>query len=169
MSWIPSWSTVTDWGAIRHFRTGEFQKDPDKVHPDLVGLLDVYRETLGRQVGILVAWDPPGTGHVEDSAHPKGLAVDFYVPGFPLVEAWLWAERFRWNGIGLYPWWRKTIAPGVQERIPGLHCDLSPRPEHPELGRRWYRDAGGAYHGLDRAFLRRLADDDFPVAPSNST
>ena len=165
---MSEWAAVTDWATIRHFEAAEFQKDSAKVHPDVVELLDEYRDTLGRPVVILVAWDE-ATGHVEDSAHPKGLAVDFYVPGVALVEQYLWAERFRWHGIGCYPWWRKQVAPGVYERIPGLHCDLSPRPEHPELGRRWYRDAAGVYRALDRAFLRQLADDAFPVAPSNST
>lgn len=161
--------TVTDWTTIRHFSAAEWPKDPAKVHPDLVGLLDEYRETLGRPVVILVAWDPPGSGHVEDSAHPEGLAVDFYVPGLALVEQYLWAERFPFLGLGFYPWWRKLVAPGVYERIPGLHADIRAKPEHPHLGRRWWRTQTGEYQALDRAFLRRLADDDFPAAPSNST
>ena len=164
---MSEWAAVTDWATTRHFGPTEWQKDPAKVHPDVVGLLDEYRETIGKPVVILVAWDPPGSGHVEDSAHPKGLAVDFYTVGVALLEQWLWAERFRWTGVGLYPWWRKEVAPGVHERIPGLHCDLSPRPEHPELGRRWWRNAAGIYQPLDRAFLKWLAEDE--AAPSNST
>jgi len=157
--------TPEQWAAIRHFSRDEWPKDPDKVHPDVVGLLDEYRETLGRPVVVLVAWD--SGGHVQDSAHYEGLAVDFYVPNLVLADQWLWLERYDVRGVGLYPWWRRQVAAGVWERIPGLHVDLRGRAEPPTVGRRWWRDVTGEYRAVDRAFLRRLADDDFP--PSNPT
>lgn len=122
--------------------------------------MDDYRGSLGSPVVILVAYDEGG--HEPDSAHyarpgePWSMAVDCYAPKVPLVDQWLTAERFDFRGIGLYPWWRREIQPGVYERIPGLHLDIRPRLEHPTVGRRWTRDEQGVYHPLDARFLRQI-------------
>lgn len=165
---------MTDWTKVVFFQREEWVKNPDRVHADLVYATDEYRRALGRPVVILVAVD--SAGHEPDSAHyptasePWGMAVDLYAPGVLLVEQWLAAERITaFCGVGLYPHWTKQTAPGIRERIPGLHLDIRPKPEHPLIGRRWWRNAAGMYLPLDRAFLRQLADDAFPVAPSNST
>ena len=165
---------IPDWTRVEFFAKSERVKDPDRDHADLVYATDEYRRALGGSVVILVAFDT--AGHETDSAHyptataPYAMAVDLYAPGVPLVEQWLTAERITsLNGLGLYPYWTKQTAPGIRERIPGLHLDIRPKTEHPLIGRRWWRNMAGVYQGLDRAFLRRLADDDFPAAPSNST
>lgn len=165
---------MTEWSRVEFFQKAEWVKDPDRVHAELVYATDEYRRALGRSVVILVAFD--SAGHETDSAHyptatdPYAMAVDLYAPGVPLVEQWLAAERITsFNGVGLYPYWTKQTAPGIRERIPGLHLDIRAKPEHPLIGRRWWRNAAGVYQGLDRAFLRRLVDDEFPVTPSNST
>lgn len=163
-----------DWTRVEFFQKTEWVKDPERVHADLVYATDEYRRALGRPVVILVAFDTGG--HETDSAHyptamePSAMAVDLYAPSVALVDQWLTAERITsFCGVGLYPYWTRQTAPGIRERIPGLHLDIRVKPEHPLIGRRWYRDAAGVYRALDRAFLRQLADDAFPVAPSNST
>lgn len=139
-----------DWSTIRHFTRAEFPKDPDRVSPDVVLLMDEMREAAGVPIIVHVAWDD--SGHVGDSSHYSttrdyAMAVDFHFVGWPLLDQWLFAERFPWNGIGLYPHWN----------APGLHCDLRRLGrDHPHLGKRWWRDADGTYQPLDRALLKRL-------------
>lgn len=133
-----------DWATIRNFKREEWIKDPDKVSWDVVMLLDQMREDSGVPIHINVAWDD--TGHVNDSGHYTTsrdfcTAVDFYFVGMSLLDQWLFAERYPWYGIGVYPFWR----------VPGLHCDLKRiGREHATLGRRWYRNERDEYVPLDR-------------------
>lgn len=136
-----------DWSRIKHFKREEWEKFPDRIHSEVVYLLDEMRQAAGKPIIIHVAADD--SGHVEGSAHyftsqRTALAVDFHVVGMSLLDQWLLAERFPWVGIGVYPGWEH----------PGLHCDLAWR-EHIRLGRRWWRD-GGTYRSLDRDLLTRL-------------
>lgn len=150
---------MMDWTAIKHFTREEWQRDPERVSPDVVMLLDEQRDAHGLMVPgvryvIHVAWDD--AGHVTDSGHytvnrELAVAVDYHMEvggvALPLLEQWLWAERFPWNGIGLYPFWRS----------PGLHCDLRRiGREHAHLGRRWWRDTDGAYKSVDEELIERL-------------
>ena len=139
------------WSSIRHFQPAEWPRDPDRVNPAVVMLADLMREDSGWPIVVHVAWDD--TGHVSGSSHYTAFtdfcsAFDFHFVGPPLLEQWLFAERYPWRGIGLYPHWQ----------TPGLHCDLRTLGrDHPEMGHRWYRDPAGAYKPIDRAFLRTLA------------
>lgn len=139
---------MTDWGRVRHFQRAEFRYDPDRLEPDVVYLLDEMRDAIGKSIVIHVAWD--NEGHVADSSHYTltrdfATAVDFHVVGVPLLDQWLFAERFPWNGLGVYPYWEH----------PGLHCDLRRiGRDHPHLGKRWWRDAHGQYRPIDRDFLK---------------
>ena len=143
-----------DWSAIQHFQREEWVMDPDRVLWDVVVLTDEMREATGGPIKIHVAWD--SAGHVQDSSHytrgteyASGVDLDFQ--GWPLVDQWLFAERFPWVGIGLYPFWK----------TPGLHLDLRKLgQDHPHLGKRWWRDAAGEYRALDKAFLKSLIEED---------
>ena len=141
---------MTDWGQIEFMKREEWIKDPDRVHPEVVYLLEEVRRAAMAPIVIHVAWDD--SGHESDSTHYTttrefALGVDFHIKGWPLLEQWLFVERFPWCGIGLYPYWA----------YPGLHADLrqSGR-EHPDLGRRWWRDRAGQYRALDRRLLTLL-------------
>ncbi len=141
---------MIDWTQVKHFKREEWVKDPDKISPDVVMMLDSMREDAGVPFIILVAWDDDG--HVNDSSHYTGtrdlaVAVDFYMKSWSLLDQWLFAERYPWNGIGLYPYWTH----------PGLHCDLRRLGrDHPYLGKRWWRDKDGLYKPLDREFVQLL-------------
>ena len=132
-----------DWSKIEFFKREEWVTDPDKVHPDVVYLMDEMRKVAGRPIIIHVAWEP--AGHVEGSAHYLGLAVDFHFSGWPLLDQWLFVERFPWEGIGVYPHWN----------TPGLHVDLY-RNKPFRDGRRWWRDVKGKYRAIDRTLLGML-------------
>ena len=134
-----------DWSKIKHFKKSEWKKDPDKVEWSVIELADEMRSAAGKPILIHVAWDD--AGHVQDSTH-FGIATgfDFHFVGMTLLEQWLFAERFPWMGIGIYPYWNN----------PGLHCDLRSLTEHANLGRRWWRDAAGHYKSLDREIIKIL-------------
>ena len=136
-----------DWSTIRYFQAGEFQKDPEKIAWPVVELLDEMRHAAGVKIVIHVAWDD--SGHEAGSAHYTrttdfATAVDMRFVGWSLLDQWLFAERYPWRGIGIYPYWR----------FPGLHLDLRAHgQEHPNLGARWWRDAHGVYHPPNRQLL----------------
>ena len=136
-----------DWTTVKHFRREEFVNDPDRVSWDTVMLLDNMRDDAQAPFKIHVAWDD--SGHVNDSSHYTEVkdfctAVDFHVVGMSLLDQWLFAERYPWNGIGVYPYWEN----------PGLHCDLRRLGrEHPNLGKRWWRDAHGIYKSFDKEMV----------------
>jgi hypothetical protein len=147
---------MVDWGLVKHFGKAEWRKNPDRVFPALVYLLDEMRDAHalpGLSYVLHVAWDHDG--HLEASAHYGDVAygVDFHMElggtGLPLLDQWLWAERFPWTGLGLYPWWKH----------PGLHVDLKAGAAHPALGRRWWQDAGGVYQPVNRTLVRLIVGD----------
>lgn len=139
-----------DWSVIRFFKKEEWVKDPDKILWDTVLLMDEMRGAVGHAIKINVAWDDGG--HASDSSHYAtegryASAVDFYIEGMPLLDQWLFAERFPWNGIGVYPYWRH----------PGLHCDLRLLgSEHPHLGKRWWQNKNGVYEPFNQTMLGLL-------------
>ena len=141
---------MRDWSGIRHFEREEWVHNPDKITWDVVLMLDEMRDAAGIPIAIHVAWD--SGGHQSDSAHytirtEEASAVDFHFVGWPLLDQWLFAERFPWVGIGLYPFWQH----------PGLHCDLRRLGlEHPDMGRRWWCDRDGIYKPIDRELMSLL-------------
>jgi uncharacterized protein YcbK (DUF882 family) len=135
---------VTDWTLVKHFKRAEWVKNPDAVVPELVYLVDGLRDYVGRPVVIHVAFDD--AGHVEDSAHYMGAAVDLHVQGLSLMDQWLAAERFPFLGVGLYPFWEH----------PGLHLDVRRVGAEHGPGRRWWRDKQGQYQPFTADFIRSL-------------
>jgi hypothetical protein len=138
---------MVEWDRVRHFKREEWVKNPDRVAPDVVYLMDEMRDAAGVPIVIHVAWDDDG--HVAGSSHYGEVAtgVDFHFEGWSLLEQWLFAERFPWSGIGIYPYWNN----------PGLHVDLRRLGrDHPHLGKRWWRDQRGRYLPIDRTLLAIL-------------
>ena len=117
-----------DWKRVRHFSPNENWGDPNKIVPELVYRLDAFREYLGKKIHINCGWDTKG--HTPHSQHYIGRAVDisFFSHTVDLFSLYLAAERFGFNGIGLYPDWS----------YPGLHLDVRIlNPNAPK--RRWMR------------------------------
>lgn len=139
-----------DWSPIKYFKREEWVKDPDRVHPELVFMLDEIRGDVEHPIQIHVAWD--ASGHVEQSAHYTTItdfctAVDFHIEGLSLLDQWLFIEKYPLNGIGLYPYWKN----------PGLHIDLRKfGKEHSHCGKRWWRDKNGIYQPFDRSMIKVL-------------
>lgn len=123
-----------DWTQIKYFRPEEWQKDPERVSPTLVKVLDEIRRVSLFPIVIHVAWD--WAGHSPKSFHYSGLAVDFHwavdPKEFSYGEQFMLLSSFReLGGIGFYPYWNN----------PGWHVDL--RDRNPRL--LWYRDENGNY------------------------
>jgi hypothetical protein len=142
--------TIRDWSTIRHFKREEWVKDPDKISWDVVMLMDEMRDAINKPIQIHVAWDDKG--HITESSHYAdarefATGVDFHVVGMPLVDQWLFVERYPWNGIGVYPFWNQ----------PGLHVDLRKLGrDQPHLGKRWWRNKQGIYEAFSSEFLNIL-------------
>ncbi|SLM27824.1 hypothetical protein MTBBW1_1140014 [Desulfamplus magnetovallimortis] len=103
---------------MKYFRKSEFVKDPDKLHPLLMPLMDELRSLGGVPIHIHVAWD--SSGHSKQSYHYKGMAVDFHF-GKLQDQVLTPVQQFasirsipEFTGIGFYPWWNN----------PGWHLDL---------------------------------------------
>lgn len=135
------------WDSLRHFKREEFVKDPDRMAWSCVYLLDDMRNEAGVPFHVNVGWD--NGGHVAESSHYQGYAVDGYFSDWSLLDQWLFAERFPWAGIGLYPYWHN----------PGLHLDTRLYgKDHPNLGKRWWRDSAGVYQPINRDLLKILME-----------
>lgn len=108
---------VLDWSVIKHFPRHEWVKDPDKVDPHLVLLMDSIRERCGVKMFIHVAW--ADDGHSPSSWHYAGKAVDFHFdPKLSHIEAYHLLKAIPViGGLGFYPFWNH----------PGWHIDLRPR------------------------------------------
>lgn len=88
---------------------------------ELMKELDLFRGALGQK--IVVTYGTQGD-HIDGSFHYLGLAVDIIVPSHTptnLLDLYLLASKFRFNGIGLYPdWMLGGLLTG------GLHLDCRP-------------------------------------------
>ena len=113
---------------MRYFKKSEFVKDPDRLHPKIMPLMDDLRHLAGVPIHIHVAWNDGG--HSKKSYHYKGMAVDFHFgkgKGILNPRKLTPLEQFgairsipEFCGIGYYPWWN----------APGWHVDI--RPPAPE-------------------------------------
>ena len=137
---------MIDWKQIKHFKKEEFG-DGDKMHIRLVNRLDSFADELKHPV-IVTSGYAMG-GHVSNSYHYKGMAADIIVPAVPLLDLYLFADKFGWNGLGIYPFWKyKGIRTG------GLHLDIRDVPAS------WWRDEEGRYHIFSTDELRHLIKKD---------
>lgn len=126
-------------------------KTPAQLDPKLIEEMNAYETFLLSRwpaASIVVNTDfSPGTGHVSDSQHypqpPGGLgrAVDFFVRGVSLLDAWLALERFEFNGVGFYPDWN----------TPGFHADVRAA----AVRARWAR-YGNQYVDFDRGTVVKM-------------
>uniref|UniRef100_A0A6H1ZFP0 Putative peptidase n=1 Tax=viral metagenome TaxID=1070528 RepID=A0A6H1ZFP0_9ZZZZ len=107
------------WDHIKNFNREENWGNPDKINGALLLLLDKLREIIGHPIHINEGYNDKG--HAEKSQHYLGNAVDFYIEGSPLKEAYellkdALIELNVWHnvGLGIYPHWNN----------PGFHLDI---------------------------------------------
>lgn len=126
----------------KYFVPDEFNH-PDKI--DDLTLLTLYRmrrlEGEHKKIIITINEDYAEAGHSPKSFHSRDgvcRAFDLVVRDaqtrepLPIFEQFLIALRYKWGGIGFYPYWNTA----------GLHCDTR------SATRRalWWRDKDGEYN-----------------------
>lgn len=122
--------------------------DYDKLSKDLLLELEMLSNHLGQELLITSGYRPNDSS----SQHRLGKAVDV-VPTKPikLLDLYLAAERFKFDGIGVYPDWKGLNG----STTGGLHLDI----RGGLVGARWLGTkkkgaAGNDYSALNYATLR---------------
>lgn len=117
---------LSDWLYIKHFKPSEFNQ-PNKLNFQLLREVDALRNMCKKPIYVT----PDGSYRKGDPReHGKGNALDVVCPDVELMEFYLLAERFKFNGIGVYPKWKWN-----NETVGGLHLDVR-KLAHP-YGARW--------------------------------
>ncbi len=123
---------------INFFTETEFE-DVHGMYAPLVWELDKLRMYVNRAIGISES-NPqphPGSSHASNSRHYIGRAVDCNCSAMALWDFFLAASRFKFTGIGVYPYWN----------TPGLHLEI--RPEGEEKPRNyWWRNDLNEYQAI---------------------
>lgn len=103
---------INDFQITKNFNLQEFacrHCDAVKVEPELVRKLQQLRDHLGKPLVILSGYRCPkhnlAVGGAKDSYHVKGMAADIAAgpAGLSVTELAQLAEKYGFNGIGLYP------------------------------------------------------------------
>jgi uncharacterized protein YcbK (DUF882 family) len=111
---------MNPFDGIKHFSPtspSDVWGDPSKMDRSLLLALDQLREFC--KCAIYVSSGYRTSGSTADSQHKLGRAVDVLCPGMDLFSFYLAAERFGFQGIGIYPHWKWKNA-----MIGGLHLDM---------------------------------------------
>lgn len=119
---------MNNFSNLKYFTPAEFTR-PEKMNIEILTRLDALRAYLGTPIIITSSTDGV---HADNSQHYLGNAVDAIFPKRTgsLPALWMIAERFGFNGIGIYPdWFYQDVKHG------GLHLDC--RPEINCQGARW--------------------------------
>ena len=148
---FPPREVMAVWDSLRHFSPDELAPgghkrafpQPERMHPDLLLILDELRHDIGHPIGVNVSL---GSGSSSASQHRLGRAVDIVCPSIPLALFFAEVARRPWiTGVGIYPHWR----------TPGLHIDNRVL-DHGEPRAMWWRrewtrnkQRHEAYHNLD--------------------
>jgi uncharacterized protein YcbK (DUF882 family) len=142
---------ATEWARIKHFTSDTYGiGDPDRIRIEIMRPLDMFAgwlEERGKRIVLHCGYQNRRSGF-----HPKGLAVDFHIPGMGVIDQYLAAERFdAFNGLGIYPDWNS----------PGLHADSRPKDSKLAPDARWgckLVNGKQKYVALDEAFIRYCLD-----------
>lgn len=109
---------MKNFEGLKHFKpdSSDVWGDPSKMSRDLLVKLDDLRDHLGSPLKVT-----SGFRIKEGSQHANGFAVDVIAPTLEwnLHDFYLQAERFGFNGIGVYPHWKIN-----GKVIGGLHLDI---------------------------------------------
>ena len=104
--------TQKDWDVVRGFTINEKWGDPFMMEKDLLVKLESFRAYVKKPIVIHCGYEL--SGHSSASQHGLGTACDLHVTGMSLLDQFLAAELFGFNGIGVYPCWNNK----------GLHLDI---------------------------------------------
>ena len=120
--------TFNDWLCISgNFKKKEFVPYHYSMDFTLMLFMDKLRDYL--DCPIIVHEGFAIDGHVKNSYHYKGEAIDFHIKGMKFSKAWRILNRVVYfGGLGAYPYWNN----------PGYHIDIG-------KFRRWYRNKNGVY------------------------
>lgn len=113
--------TQEQWSKLKYFNRAEAWGEPDRMSHELLVELDLFRGFIGQPITVTCGTQGQ---HVPGSFHYDGLAADLVFPGCKpsdLLDLMLAASRFKFGGIGLYPYWRCN---GV--KTGGMHVDMRP-------------------------------------------
>jgi len=139
--------------SIKWFSPQENWGNVEKVSPELITALDIFRSAHGKPVHISPvdgAVYADNQGHLSNSWHyiiegrnTHSMAADIF-PEESLIKAWLLAIKMaRFGGVGLYPFaaWQQP----KKNLLGMLHLDI--RPYSSKV--LWWRDVSGTYHYLN--------------------
>lgn len=92
-----------DWNNIHymHYKNNDWG-DYTKIHRELVFNIENMRRIVDKPF-ILTCPAYAQSGHSPTSTHGLGKALDGKFLNSTLLEMYIWAERFNFSGIGLYP------------------------------------------------------------------
>lgn len=138
--------TPIHWNYIRYFSpdcAADNWGDPYKVKWGLVLYCDLLREFVKKPIIIHCAYERRPFSPA--SQHNYGFAADLHIKDLPLIEQFMAAVRFPFNGIGVYSWWNN----------PGLHCDIRRKLPHKPRSF-WYSPEKGIYLPLDTEAFRKI-------------
>lgn len=136
---------ILEGTEVVYFTETEFERVHEMWAP-LVWELDKLRAYIARGIGVHESnpvWFPE-TSHKKDSLHYIGRAVDTYCKAMPLWDFFLAASRFKFTGIGVYPYWN----------TPGLHLELREDVSKPR--KYWWRDNLGSYRAISIYDLQEI-------------
>ena len=109
-----------DWPLLHFFTPNEPDQQGRPAFPKpylmdrpLMFRLDAMRGVVGKE---FIVHESTGGIHTEP-LHGLGLGIDGHFVGLSAIEQYLYAEQWRWPGLGFYPFWND---PGILVRLPVL-------------------------------------------------
>jgi len=111
---------MNQWDGIRHFRPDskiDNWGDPSKMKRSILVKADRLRDFIGKPLYAVSAYRPSTT-----SEHGKGLAIDLICPDMHPFDLYMVAERFGFNGLGVYRDWQFR-----GKKTGGIHADTGVR------------------------------------------
>ncbi|KKM98698.1 hypothetical protein LCGC14_1155440 [marine sediment metagenome] len=139
-----------EFGIPDHPNGLRTQEVLDNMDGWLVLNLDALRRFVNKPIIIHAGYAT--RGHAKNSQHYLGAAADFHIEGMGLFAQYEAAQRFKFTGIGVYPFWSN----------PGLHVDVRPLKVHAQVepGARWVKNEAGVYEPLTDSWLGVLLEEE---------
>ena len=122
------------WAKVRHFKRNENwggfpprdtpearERGAEVISGELLLEADRLREVIGTPILVTCAVDTEG--HVKNSYHYKGLAMDVVMPELKMsdLDIILIVKDMKFRGIGYYPFWQWK-----GKMVGGFHLDMRP-------------------------------------------
>ena len=139
------------WQSLKHYKSDSLIDkwgNPDKIDPFLLMFLDEFRDSIKSPLIVTSGYREKDPGQ-----HGLGRAVDIVAPKWEgsLFDLYLTAERFGFNGIGLYRDWFYN-----GKKTGGLHLDVRLLVGNKYDGARWTCVRDGADKLTDRDAIMKI-------------